>query len=102
MILFHEALGSAETTGSFKVTALNANYPVNVVTIGTFNAQTIKIAQSPDNSTFTDLYADGSLASFSTTGEQRSFVLSPGYYHFVSSSGLTDVDIYVDGRYVTW
>lgn len=91
-------LTSGQTSSSFQVTHLDPEHPTNITLIGNFNSVSIHMETSPDNSTFTDLYADASLVEFTTTGEQHSLALSPGYYRFVAST-VTSVAIYVDGRY---
>lgn len=99
MRLFHEALGSGETTDAFQV---NNPCSVQITCLGTFNSVGITMDVSPDRSNWTDYSPDGTAIEFSATGEQRLLVMQPGYYRFAGESGLTDVDVYVDGRMVSF
>lgn len=99
MKLFHEALGSGQTTDYFQVTN---PCDVQITITGTYNSEPVHMELSPDHATWTDLMADGVLVEFTLAGEQRLLRLQPGYYRFVADSGLTDVDVYVDGHHVSF
>lgn len=97
MRLLHENLAANETSAVFEVPGPG---DVWVDMDGDMSAQTVTMSRSHTNASgsFDNLYADGTLVTFTLVGEQRLFSLGSGFYRFTCSNGGTPaIDIYVDG-----
>lgn len=102
-MLFHETLIKNTTTDPFQVTGMG--FKTYVTIIGTFDSETVTLHGSKDKSTYAAVYDEAAAANvtFTASASASNLDLPPGYYRFVSSNGAgtMDVDVYVDGRYVT-
>lgn len=99
-MLFTDTLASSGTSDTFQVTNTSTEHPISISVIGSLNGATVKLQQSFDKSTWTDLYDGATLVEYSTSGEQDSLDLAPGYYQFVAGS-ITSATVRASGKYLT-
>jgi len=100
MRIVFDGLGADDTSDAFRVDGPGS---VHVTIDGDPSGQTITMKVAQDEANYDDFYADGSVVTFTVTGESRKFDLHPGmrYRFHVGNGGTPDVDIYVDGRMIS-